>query len=714
MKTLLSIVIVFLMLVSTLAGQTINEKVKKTDFPIFWLLRDKQIEDHVQIEKEFNDIVKAGFKGVHVMLRASRYNIFDTEVIAASKQISDLCKKADIHFTLGLDPRFGVNHIIQKTGYGAEILMPIADYFTRITNYDGFENAPSPERFKLHEVKVVDGRYDLRYKYPERRNSHILTEVGLWYNPIKVEKVFAYQRKEGKVVSSSVTDITEGHHFFVNRGAYQVEVFGKTELPQGHWYVVAFPRFMTNMYAYESEEHKEVFQNLLIDYKNAEVQPDGIIWDEPGYYVEFGKFVVSSGIYKQFQQKYKYKLEEKLYSLILELDDNSHIKVRNDYFNLLMDQVYGGGKECWEKSEELWGPVKMGVHQTWHNLVADDMFHGSASIWKGLHSTDGGYTDDGMFEHYFTGDIEEKYRKIAFDVLAKSLARYSKTGKAHMNQWGVDYDDEVPLYWSELLAAFSVNWINHCYGYTGTIYADRNFGPGYPDHHTWDIVPDIIKIAVETEAITGFKLPLGETALVYPVETSISGAPIPCSKSETQILKLIGGLTAMGIQLDVISSEMLDTAKIVNGNLSIGDHSYKSLLIPNNKILSKNSVQLLSNLVKQNSRTYFGGELPQFTIEGEAVSLDVKKSFSLSGDIKTTLDEISTLEIPSICSGLEGAYLNVIPAENKNSFFITVMPIIPNTEIGGKFIFKRKPINVEKTKSLVIYKIDNRKVTKVY
>ena len=91
MKYLFLILFLSLVINLFLFGQTIDEKVTKTDFPIFWLLQDKQIEDHDLIEKELKDIVSAGFEGVHVMLRATRYHIFDKEVIEASQKISDLC-----------------------------------------------------------------------------------------------------------------------------------------------------------------------------------------------------------------------------------------------------------------------------------------------------------------------------------------------------------------------------------------------------------------------------------------------------------------------------------------------------------------------------------------------------------------------------------------------------------------------------------------------
>ena len=714
MKTKLFTIYLFISILSSLTAQPAEDKVSRTDFPMFWLLQDKQIENPEILESEFNDIVEVGFEGVYVMLRASRYHIFDEEVINASRIISKLCKDRGIHLTLGLDPRFGATHIVSQTGFGAEMLMPIAEYFTPVNKYEGFPGDSTPERYKLNETKIVGGRYNLKFQYPQRRDTHIHTEVGLWFNPIKVDKVFAYQREDGKVVTSSIRDITDDHHFFINRSASNVEVFGKTDLNEGDWYVVAFPRFMTNMYAYDSKEHNDSFQDLLREYKENDVDVDGIVWDEPGYYFTFGKFAISDDIYKKFIAKYNYDLKEKLYALILEMDDNAQFKIRNDYFNLLMDQVYGSEKESWDISEKLWGPIKMGVHHTWHNIVSDDMFHGSGSMWKGIHTTDGGYTDDGRFEDYFIGDTEEKYLKVSYLVLAKSLARYSKTKKAHINQWGVNYEDEVPLYWAELIAAFSANWINHCYGYTGTLYADRNFGPGYPDHNTWDVVPDMVKTAKDVEAITGFKLPLGDVALVYPVETYFSVAPILGSKSETKILKLIGGLAAKGIQLDVISSEMLTDATITGNKLTIEGKTYESVIIPDNKIISAKSAKLLSQLNKNGAKLYFGGTLPQFTIEGEPIDLDVKSEFCLDGSTAETLDKVLKLKLKNSCTGLEGAYVNIIPTASDKRFYITIMPIEPYAEVGGKMSCFGKKITIAKTTKLAVYALEGNKVSQVY
>ena len=369
---------------------------------MFWLLKDTEIEQPELLQNEFDDLRKAGFNSLYVMLRSTRYNIFDLEVINTAKSVGDMCQKNNIDFIFGLDPRFGATYITQKTGYGAQFLLTTPDYLTNSLAEKKLPNLLNSDTIGLNEKIVTNGKYNLRYYYPIRRDTHILTEVGMWFNPIGVDKVFAYQRKNGKVVTGSIRDITVNHHLFINRSFYYIEVFGKIDLPKGDWYVTAFPRFMTNMYAYDSKQHQQIFENLIGEYKKKAVKLDGIVWDEPGYYLNFGKYVVSEQLYADFKKKYGYDLKSNLFALTLNLDNNSQLKVRNDYFELLMDYVFGGEKQCRDIAKNQDGKIRMGIHATWHELASDDMFHGTGNIWRGLEAVDGGYTDQGTYENYFS------------------------------------------------------------------------------------------------------------------------------------------------------------------------------------------------------------------------------------------------------------------------------------------------------------------------
>lgn len=683
-----------------------------TNTQMFWLLRDKQIEDQSLLETEILDMKQAGFKEIHVMLRATRYHLFDDEVKEASRKIGELCKKHQMRYVLGLDPRFGATHIVQKCGSKAQFLMPINNYRSSVYKATDTDSEKSFDRYALNEVKIEDGRYELKYIYPKRRDTHILTEVALWVNPVNVDKVYAYQRKNGEVVYSSIKDITPSHHLFINRGEYEVEVFGNVpNLPVGEWYVIAFPRFETNMYAYDSREHRDMFNELLVDYKKSGVDMDGIIWDEPGYYLEFGKYTISEQIYADFETKYGYSLKDKLFALALNLDSHQEFKVRKDYFNLLMDYVYGGEKDCWERCEALWGKnLSMGVHQIWHEHIADDMFHGSGDRWRGLTSVDAGYVDDGAFENYFSGDIKEKYRKASYLRFGVSLARFSENKKAHHNQWGatMEFTEEVPVYWAQLMAAFSNIWINHCYGYTGVRGATRNFGPGYPEHETWDKIPELNKLSDDIQALTSYELPISDAAVLYPVNTIFSLWPTEGNALELKLLQLVGGMSAYGIHADLLPSYMLDSASLQHGKLWIKGEEYSSVIIPDNIVINNKTADFISLLLKSDFPVIFGGKTPQMTVDGKALDFNAKYHFSFDGNVEESLSELRALNPSSICSQLEGAYLNVIPSQKEEEYFLTVMPVEPEKEVSGRVLFMGTEVNVLPTNSLTIYRVNKR------
>ena len=680
-------------------------------FPIFWTWQDGQIENPELMQRELLDIKQAGFGGVYCMLRAARYHLFDSEVTAAVKTASRLCQENGLEFVWGADPRIAAAFIVRRTGYGADMLMVNREFQPRLDVPEGKD----PETHLLNETKVVDGRYSLRYQYPVRRDLHMLTEVSLWLNPLVVEKVYAFQRINGKVVRSSIRDITPSHHLFVNRAFNYAEVFGRIDLPEGEWFVFAFPRFKTNMYAYDSPEHEAMFLGLVDRYKEEGIRFDGFWWDEPGYYFQFGHYAISSFIYQDFLKKYGYDLRENLYALTLNLDDNGHIRVRWDYFNLLMDYVYGGEKRFWLKGESLFGPLRMGVHQTWHWLP-DDAFAGVGDVWRGLPSVDGGYTDEGTFEGYFRADELGRFVQVSRMVVAKSLAKFSRGKKAHLNQWGVQYGDEVPIYWNDLMAAFSNEWINHCYGYTGVLGADRNFGPGFPNHPSWALSAGFNERNHKIKNITQFIPPSAEVAIVYPNPTILTGWAPQTIEMVRNVDRLIGAMPALGIQADAISVDLLALGRLENGVLRIHDQFYKALVMPYAKVVTPACLALLRELKKIGFPVHFINGVPMFTADGRIIQTDFKSIFDFPSDPARFKALIEALNLPSPCTKIDGAFLNVIPGSSPEEVFLTVMPVDPKVPVGGKVTCMGQEVLVDPTGSLAIYKIQKNKggVVKVF
>ena len=686
---------------SQVFSQTSDHPSSKVIFPIFWTWQDEEIENHNLLKEQIEDIKTAGFGGVYAAPRATRYHLFDKEMTAAVAQASKLSQDLNIEFIWCLDPRFAARHIVGETGYGAEMLMVNNQYRENLE----VPGNSDPTRIALNETRLENGRYSLRYNYPVRRDLHMLTEVGLWLNPVAVEKVYAYQRKNGKVIKSSICDITDTHHFFINRSFQYVEVFGKPDLPEGDWWIFAFPRFMTNMFAYDSPEHERTFLELLHEYKSLNIKFDGFWWDEPGYYFHFGNYVISDRVYEDYKKKYGYDLKENLFALTLSLDDNSHIKVRYDYFSLLMDYVFGSEQRFWELSELLFGPLRMADHFTWHD-IGDDMYAGVGDYWRGLKSVDGGYTDSADFERYFTAGIEKRYEYIAEMMLAKSLANFSRSKKAHLNQWGQKYGPEVPVYWNDLMAMFSNEWIQHCYGYTGVIGAARPFGPGFPDHITWSMMPDLNARSRKILEITDFNLPVADVAIVYPLPTFLTGWGPQNLYREKKVHQLLGMMPALGIQADAISVDLFASGKLNDGVLEIKGQKYRAVLWPYAEVITPECIEVLDQMQETNYPIYFGNYTPELISNGEKVQLNFNVTFNLDQDVDGISKSIETLKLPSPSTKLPEAYVTVIAGKSEEHFLL-VMPIDPQRNVSGKVICFGYEVNVGRTNKLAIYKISS-------
>lgn len=667
---------------------------------MFWTWQDEAIENPSVLLAQLRDLKAAGFDGLFVMPRATRYQIFDDEMIAAVKLASEACRHEGIEFIWGPDPRFGAHHIIQKTGFGADILLTGADFLAK-SPAPG--NTLPPDRALLNECKVENGRFTLRYNYPTRRDVHMLTEVGLWLNPVGVDKVFAYQRKDGRVVTSSVRDITAQHHFFINRSLFYVEVFGKPDLPPGEWWIVAFPRFGTNLYAFDAPEHEQEMMKLLDRYKAEGIRFDGFWWDEPGYYLQFGHYAISERIYRDFKAKYGYDLKEKLYALLLTLDDESQMRVRNDYFQLVMDYVFGSEERMWKEGEKRFGPLRMGIHQNWHT-IPDNMYHGSADYWRGLAALDSGYTDAGSFEKYFKASLADKYEDVSFMILATSLGRYSKTGHAYFNQWGVKYEEPVPVYWNDLMALFSNEWIQHSYGITKGIGAGRDFGPGFPNHSTWSLLPSLVEKTRRVHDITGYRLPVAEVAVVCPLATMMVGREPENDDIMSKVNRLVGAMPAAGVQVDFISDNWLGDAVLEHGQLKLGKQSYKAVVLPCARVVTAKELAVLQKLVAEKFPIYIVDEAPALTVEGQRVALGLPVSFKLEADASGLTAAINHLNLPSPVTGLPGAFVSAIPAENSD-LLLSIMPVNPGQSVAGEIICRGQTVKVERASTLSIYRV---------
>ncbi len=670
---------------------------------MFWTWQDRTIENPDVLLAELRDLKAAGFDGLFVMPRATRYHLFDEEMTAAVQLASEACRREGIEFIWGPDPRFAAHPIVAETGYGAEVLLTGLDFMAKTPAKDSKET--DPDRQLLNECRVEGGRYSLRYNYPVRRDIHMLTEVSLWFNPAGVDRVVAYQRgADGKVLAASVRDITAGHHFFVNRAVSYVEVFGKVELPPGEWWVVAFPRFGTNLYAYDAPEHEKRMIALLDRYKERGIAFDGFWWDEPGYTLQFGQYAISDRIYADFQAKYGYDLKVKLHALLLPLDDASHLRVRHDYFQLVMDYVFGAERRFWQEGEKRFGRLRMGIHHVWHSMP-DNIYHGSADYWRGLEAVDAGYTDDNGFESYFTCTLARKFEQISYMIQAASLGRFSRSGKAFYNRWGVKYGPEVAAYWNDLMPLFSNQWLQHSYGSTAAIGGGRDFGPGFPNHPTWPLLPGWVEKTRRVHAITGYRLPLAEVAVVYPVPTVIVGREPENDALLNRVNRLVGAMPAAGVGADAISEGFFAEGKLDGDAFVVRGQRYRAVVLPHARVLTAAGLVQVQALRAAKFPVHFVDELPKATLDGAPIALpEATVAFRTPDDAATLPGLIESLHLPTALTRLPGAYVSAVPGDGE-TLFVLVMPIEPGATVGGELACRGVKFPVAPTSGLAVYEV---------
>jgi len=672
---------------------------------LFWLWHDVHFENPKLLLSELEDIRKAGFDMVYAMPRGTRYQLHNPEMDRALKVASEACSAAGIRFVWGPDPRLAASEAVRRTGRGAEILLTTAVYNQK-------PGGKGATRAAHAETRVEAGRYSLRFEYLPRRDVHLLADVSLALNPTGVERVYAYELRNGKVVPGSLRDLTASAHFFVNRSFNYVEVFGEANLPEGDWRVIAFPRFGTNLFDFGSPAHEEVLSGLLDRYHSQGIKLDGLWWDEPGYYLQYGQYLIGDKVYADFKARFGYELRDHLHALLLDQEDGAQLRVRDDYFRLIGDYVLDAERRFWERGERSFGRLRMGIHHSWHS-IPDNLYHGSADYWRGVSSVDAGYTDDARFENYFTQGLDSKFEQVSYLVLASSLAKFSRSGEAWYNRWGVNYEAPVPRYWNDLMQLWSCRWLQHAYGNTGVIGATRNFGPGFPNHSTWPLLPELNARARQVHEVTGLRLPAADVAVVCPLATFRAGHEPGNDELVRSVNRLVGALPAAGVQVDFISDDFLAEAVLANGVLQVRGQSYKALVLPGAEVVSKAVWAKLQELRAAAFPVVFVDNLPSRLVEGPTIAPLGDKTLQFSKlraeDLPGALE---ALRLPSPVGRLPGAYVTALREDG--SLLVLIMPITPGTTVTGSLSTEQGTLAVAPTQTLAIYRVSKGNSTRVF
>jgi hypothetical protein len=435
----------------------------------------------------------------------------------------------------------------------------------------------------------------MRLDYGRPRGQHMLSQVAITFEPESVERAFAYRKApDGTLLTETLQDITDQTRLFIQRGQGYLEIFGTLEGVTGEdWHVLALPRCRSTYPDLGSPAVRGAMVELYRAYHAAGVELDGVFWDEIGYVSGYGsdrcRLPYGPAIQDAFAERHGSDLAAVLPYLLLDDDAGRAGLMRRDYYAAVQDAVLGAQECCYAEARRLWGAgVESGIHQTWHQN-ANDLPHGSGDWWWGSAALSGGYTDVGDAERW--DDEEHATETLAMAVTAVSLARFHDRPRAFCNLWGVDYGEpgsRVPGtildWWADLLSAFGIAWLAHTYGPNGYIDCFTNWGPGYPDHPTWDRFTSVNQRIGRIHEITGGGLPDANVTVVYPLDTLAEIGSACANAVARDAQRVIAGLTRQHVAVDVISPELFASGEARDGRFVLrtprGCQRYAAVVYP--------------------------------------------------------------------------------------------------------------------------------------
>lgn len=649
-----------------------------------WTINDVVIENPALLEKQFHDMRNAGFDGVAVFVRCSRYTWVQAPARAALKRIGKLCQEHGLQYWAGPDPRF-----ISRSLLGKSSGLPVLLYGEQVRA----TQVP-------HFAPVVENRFRLRCDIPAR-HSHIFHEVAIEYAPAGILAAYAVPVGGTIIDPNDVIDITAKAQFFYNARDRYVEAFGFFEPPDARaWQVLAFFLVYSSHVDFSSANQMKCYQEKLTQFAKEVRGLDLLMWDEPGYTCVYGALPFSAQIQKDFRAKMKLPLHDHLWKLALDCSDDSHIPIRVNYFQAVQDSMIGAQRRVWSAMKKVWGQnLRAGIHDTWHFESADmcDVNHGSMDLWRSLPIRSGGFVDLGGVNQLRDPDSDYYANLAAMGIIGKSLGKFSREKFAFDNLWTVGDDDgagwqkSVMDHCVNVMALFGQRWLAHAYGPAGTIGEENTFLgspplPGYPHHSTWQEFPQWNQRLREHFAAVEGRLPWANLLVVYPVETLYALANHRADAVAADIFNLLLALMDHHYHVDVVSHSIFDKGKWRDRHFILDRNEYDAVIFLYAEILSEATAIIQQNGAAQT--LYAFGE-PRKLTNSRSVSLPIVNRAKNLNEILTWLNDQAKLR-PIQAPPTSWVSLTKLPGKT----VITLSPSRHGYEYAGELTFAGEVISI--------------------
>lgn len=634
----------------------------------FWQWTDKEIEEPKLLKSRLVSLSQAGFSTLFVGFGNTRYEIMDPKVIRAMAQVSQWAEVRGLQFYFEADPRRATRSLIEKTGESLQLLLFL-------------KNPRGPyhsDNFTL--TKVKKNRFAIRCAYRFSHRIEETQEKHLALQPSGLEKAYRFKMENGMVIKATVQDITSETRFFANIGKGHVEIFGNAGVDENEkdWWVLAFPRFDTNLLDFWGRESRDALVPFIENLFDSGLISDGVFWAKAGFGNRVFQLPVSLSIFNSFLAEYGYDLREKLYALVLPLDDGSHIPVRCDYYGLLMDGMYSGHRDFFTAFHGFFDSVSTGIFYQW--AVGSHENLSSAPYWdpwQGL-----GIGSVGCSEMELNTDSPCMDEVLGVMVLARSLGVFSQGKQAIFRCTGRKNEKALLERIRDFAWMHSLQWLE--------------------DEHAFDPESPSIELNQKIQtlhSLTGFRFPVADVLLVYPLHTFLALDPVEAEAKRIQLIRWIGFLTRSGVQLDVCSPSQLLRGKFSNGGFRIGLRMYQKILYPYPTVVCPEILDLLYDFLRSDL-IWMGETMPQWTSSGNPISLPVKELFQLNNSLLEKFPIPRMFEFPSNTVATVIRHLDEV--------LLLVSPVEIGKECGDWIRFENRMYKISPSTELAIYRVQSQ------
>ncbi|WP_308634880.1 hypothetical protein [Paenibacillus silvisoli] len=541
--------------------------------PIMLLLDTSITLDHKRLREAVSDIHGKGFDTICVEFRNNIYDEYDWQGKQAAKIVAEETRRLGLKFVM-IMPMLGPNIV---------------------KDYPEARQSWAVE----HAAVVTNNRFSIAVK-----RVHNVGFVRTEPRVRGIAKAFRIVR-DGQRIAEAV-DVTDRMTYSIDMNI-ETTLSGSCEL-DGE--MLVYVRYETDYMDFAFGGMRLSVDSFLEQYEDLPL--DGYAIDEFGAGSRSSEdvYFVGGHFLQAFRDKYGYDFADQLYLMKHETVTGSAGKARFDYYQLTIDLTYGLQNYVKDRyAERIGTETEMfgGFHSTWWGEGnSGDLWAGNIDYFRLTDNLSGGFVD---------AQFDAERTMVSLTMLAESLAKYADSGLAYNMCWDRNTTKEKLDYYMRLLAVRNVRWVGHAYGYVGP------FGPGYPDHVTWEDTKRCLERQKAFQAFIGGAVSKPKLAMMYVWESVAFHNNDYMHYHRLSMKAVLDKMMQQKLEIDVIPTSEPDLAR------------YDALIVLWPTMMPEAAWQAIAAYAAAGKKVIFIGPPAQCTVEGRDIRAEFERlTGAVTGD----------------------------------------------------------------------------------